>query len=238
MNGTTTLIDTVKNLNAGNPDLTELASWEEHLRFLGIKIINVADFSELLVRLALNLLVSFLVVHYMYARNSRRKDFYFSFLSVGTVVFLLSFLLNSVKLELGFALGLFAIFGIIRYRTDAIPIKEMTYLFIVIGISVINALANKKVSYVELIFTNSAIVFGLWLLEKRLMLKQEGSIRLIYEKIENINSKNEAILLADLRERTGIDIIRYEIEKIDFLKDVAIINLYFNINGQNVLNGN
>ena len=230
MQNTATIIDTLKN--AANPDLAELASWEEHLRFLGIKIINVGDFTELIVRLMLNLFVSFLVVHYMYARNSRRKDFYFSFLSVGTVVFLLSFLLNSVKLELGFALGLFAIFGIIRYRTDAIPIKEMTYLFIVIGISVINALANKKVSYVELIFTNAAIVFGLWLLEKRLMLKQEGSIRLIYEKIENIHSQSEETLLADLRERTGIEIKRYEINKIDFLKDVADITLYFNVNGK------
>lgn len=170
-------------------------------------------------------------MQYMYARNSRRKDFYFSFLAVGTVVFLLSFLLNSVKLELGFALGLFAIFGIIRYRTDAIPIKEMTYLFVVIGISVINALANKKVSYAELIFTNAAIVFGLYLLEKRLMLKQEGSIRLIYEKIENIHDDNKDILLNDLKNRTGINIKRYEIQKIDFLKDVAHITLYFNVNG-------
>lgn len=227
---TQSVIDTVNNVNAA--ELSELANWEENLRFLDIKIINVADFSELLIRLALNVFVSFLVVHYMYARNSRRKDFYFSFLAVGTVVFLLSFLLNSVKLELGFALGLFAIFGIIRYRTDAIPIKEMTYLFIVIGISVINALANKKVSYVELAFTNAAIVFGLYLLEKRLMLKQEGSIRLIYEKIENIHDDKKTILLADLRERTGINIKRYEVQKIDFLKDVAHITLYFNVNGK------
>jgi hypothetical protein len=237
MSDLTTVLDTVKN---GMPDstLTELAGWEENLRFLGIKIINVGDFSELLVRLALNIFVTFLVVQYMYARNSRRKDFYFSFMAVGTVVFLLSFLLNSVKLELGFALGLFAIFGIIRYRTDAIPIKEMTYLFIVIGISVINALANKKVSYVELIFTNAAIIFGLFLLEKRLMLKQEGSIRLIYEKIENIHSGSEEALLADLHQRTGIDIKRYEIRKIDFLKDVAEITLYFNVNGQSISKSN
>ena len=80
-------------------------------------------------------------------------------------------MLNSVKLELGFAMGLFAIFGIIRYRTDAIPIKEMTYLFIVIGISVMNALAHSKLSYSELIFTNTIIIVGLWFLEKRLSFK-------------------------------------------------------------------
>lgn len=230
MQNEATTIDLLKDAATTAPG--NLTSWEENLRFLDIKIINMADFSELLIRLALNLFVTFLVVHFMYARNSRRKDFYFSFISVGTVVFLLSFLLNSVKLELGFALGLFAIFGIIRYRTDAIPIKEMTYLFIVIGISVINALSNKKVSYVELAFTNSIIVFGLWLLEKRLMLKQEGSIRLIYEKIENIHKHNEETLLADLRARTGIEISRYEIAKIDFLKDVADITLFYNVNGR------
>ncbi len=220
-----TLTNTVKN-----SELPEIAGWEENLRFLGIKIINVADFNELLIRLALNLFVTFLVVQYMYARNSNRKDFYFCFLAVGTVVFLLSFLLNSVKLELGFALGLFAIFGIIRYRTDAIPIKEMTYLFIVIGISIINALSNKKVSYAELIFTNSMIVFGLWILEKRLMLRQELSIKMIYEKIENIHEDKKEIFMADLKERTGINITRYEIKKIDFLKDIAIITLYYNAN--------
>lgn len=228
MNITEMVANTSQHVAHGN--FEKLIDWAEDLRFLDIKIINVSDFTELFVRLALNLFVSFVVVHFMYARNSRRKDFYFSFLAVGTVVFLLSFLLNSVKLELGFALGLFAIFGIIRYRTDAIPIKEMTYLFIVIGISVINALANKKVSYVELIFTNSAIVFGLWLLEKRLMLKQEASIKLIYEKIENVNLQKEEDLMADLKARTGINISRFEIVKIDFLKDVAHIILYYNVN--------
>ena len=209
----------------------ELNSWEENIRFLGIKIINVADLSELLIRLLLNTFLIFTVVHFMYAKNSRRKDFYFSYLAIGVIVFLLSFLLNNVKLELGFALGLFAIFGIIRYRTDTIPIKEMTYLFVVIGISVINALSNKKVSYSELVVTNAAIIAGLWFLEKRLMLKQEQSIKLIYEKIENIHIDNDEILLTDLKERTGIDIKRYQINKIDFLKDIAEITLYFNVNG-------
>ena len=209
----------------------ELNSWEENIRFLGIKIINVADLSELLIRLLLNTFLIFTVVHFMYAKNSRRKDFYFSYLAIGVIVFLLSFLLNNVKLELGFALGLFAIFGIIRYRTDTIPIKEMTYLFVVIGISVINALSNKKVSYSELVVTNAAIIAGLWFLEKRLMLKQEQSIKLIYEKIENIHIDNDEILLTDLKERTGIDIKRYQINKIDFLRDIAEITLYFNVNG-------
>lgn len=233
------IFDFLTNISLSSPDLSTVTQWEDSLRFLGIKLINVGDFTELLVRLSLTLGVLMLVVHGIYAKNSQRKDFYFSYLAVGIVVFLLTFLLNNVKLELGFALGLFAIFGIIRYRTDAIPIKEMTYLFIVIGIAIVNALANKKVSYAELLFTNSVIVVGLWFLEKRLMLKQERSITLIYENIENIHQDKEKILLQDLKDRTGIKIKRFEIQKIDFLKDVAVITLFFNANGsapiQNVI---
>lgn len=208
-------------------------NWEDQLRFLDIKLINVEDFTHLVVRFILNTALIFIAVHFIYAKNSRRKDFYFSYLAIGVIIFLLSTLLNSVKIELGFAFGLFAIFGIIRYRTAAIPIKEMTYLFVIIGISVINALSSKKVSYAELIFTNSAILFCLWILEVRLMLKQEQSIKLIYEKIENIHSKNNSELLKDLKDRTGIEIKRYEIVKIDFLKDAAEITLFFNVNGTN-----
>ncbi len=218
-------------VNSTTGAISEIITWEDQFRFLGIKLINMDDFSDLLVRFTLNTLLIFIVVHFIYAKNSKRKDFYFSYIAIGVIVFFLSSLLNNVKLELGFALGLFAIFGIIRYRTDAIPIKEMTYLFVIIGISVINALANKKVSYAELVFTNTAIVFGLWILEKQLMLKQEQSIKLIYEKIENIHTMSEEVLLADLKKRTGIDIVRYEIKRIDFLKDIAIIRLYFNVNG-------
>ncbi|HEY9115669.1 MAG TPA: DUF4956 domain-containing protein [Bacteroidales bacterium] len=230
------MIDLIKKIHQATDIqgvVSEAIAWENQFKFLGVKLINLDDFNDLLIRFIFNTILIFIVVHVIYSRNSKRKDFYFSYLAIGVVVFFLSSLLNNVKLELGFALGLFAIFGIIRYRTDAIPIKEMTYLFIVIGISVINALANKKISYTELAFTNAAIVFGLWILEKRLMLKQEGSIKLIYEKIENMHIKNEQILLADLKDRTGIDIARYEIVKIDFLKDIAELRLYFYVNGKN-----
>jgi len=147
-------------------------------------------------------------------------------------IFLLCFLLANVKMELGFALGLFAVFSIIRYRTDSIPIKEMTYLFVIIAVSVINALANKKISYVELLTTNLLIVGGLYILEKILNLRQELSYRIVYEKIENVQKGREEELMADLKARTGIDIKRFEVRRIDFLRDVAIIYIYFDINGR------
>lgn len=212
-----------------NSLLLEVVSWEENLRFLDIKLINVSDFFELVVRFAFTMLVIFFVVHFMYAKQSKRKDFYFSYIAIGAVIFLLCFLLNSVKLELGFALGLFAIFGIIRYRTDAIPIKEMTYLFIIIGIAVMNALSNKKVSYAELVLTNSIIVFGLMLLEARLLNRQEASLKLVYEEIENIHEDRHDQLLLDLKARTGIDVKRFEITEINFLKDVAEITVYYDV---------
>ncbi len=203
----------------------------KQLELFNIKLINVEDFLALLVRFALNLMVVTAIVVGLYAKTSKRKDFYFSFIAVSMVIFLLCFLLVSVKIELGFALGLFAVFGIIRYRTDSIPIKEMTYLFVVIGVSVINALSNKKVSYAELITTNLLIVAGLYILESILNLRQEISYRIIYEKIENVQSGQEEILLDDLKRRTGKEIKRFEIERIDFLRDVAYINVFFDING-------
>lgn len=201
--------------------------WIESFRFLSIKLVNVSDFTELVLRFSLNTIVVLLILQCIYVKNSKRKDFYFSYMAISVVVFLLCFLLNSVKLELGFALGLFAIFGIIRYRTDAIPIKEMTYLFIIIGVSVMNALANKKVSYAELFITNAFIFFGLTMLERYLKLKQEGSLRIIYENIENVHTHKHDILHKDLVKRTGIEIERFEIEKIDYLRDIAIITVYF-----------
>lgn len=212
--------------------LLQLFPNEEGLRFLGIKLINSEDYIELVVRFGLTLLVNCFIVIGLYAKTSKRKDFYFTYIAISIVIFLLCFLLESVKIELGFALGLFAIFGIIRYRTDAIPIKEMTYLFVVIAVSVINALANKKISYAELITTNLLIMGGLYILEKILNLRQEISHRIIYEKIENLHAEKRDELMADLKMRTGINIKRIEIERIDFLRDVAYIFIFFDINGQ------
>ena len=199
--------------------------------FLGIKVINPEDLAELVVRFTFNLLVTTAIVVGLYAKTSKRKDFYFSYIAISIVIFLLCFLLESVKIELGFALGLFAIFGIIRYRTDAIPIKEMTYLFVIIAVAVINALANKKISYSELLATNIMIVGGLYILEKILNLRQEMSQRIIYEKIENLHADRKEELMADLKLRTGINIKRIEVDRIDFLRDTARILIYYDVNG-------
>ena len=194
-------------------------------------LVHLENFSELGIRFLFNLVSIFIVVVLLYARNSKRKDFFFSYFAVSLAIFLLCYLLASVELGLGFALGLFAIFGIIRYRTDPIPIKEMTYLFVIIAVSVINALSRGVIGYLELTFVNILLVGALWILERILLIKQEGSLVITYENIENIHKDRESELLADLEQRTGIVIKRYEIEKVDFLRDVATIKIYFDING-------
>ena len=197
------------------------------MEIFNINLIDVEDFLELLSRFALNALMITILVRYIYYSATRRKDYLFTYFLIGFIVFLLCFLLENVKLELGFALGLFAIFGIIRYRTRQIEIKEMTYLFLVIGVSVINALANKKVSYAELLFTNFSLVLITYLLEKVFLLKHESRKVIEYDKIELIKPGNYELLHQDLEERTGLKINRIDIGKVDFLKDSARIHIHY-----------
>jgi len=197
------------------------------LEFLGTPLFDSKDFFKLIVKAAFNLSIILLIVRYIYYPITKNKDYLFTYLLISLTVFLLCILLDSVKIELAFALGLFAIFGIIRYRTDPIPIKEMTYLFLVIGVSVINALANKKISYSELVFANLMIVAVTYGLEKIWLLRHETRKNIIYEKIDLIGPEKRQELLADLKNRTGIDVVRVEIRRVDFLKDIAYLRIFY-----------
>jgi hypothetical protein len=197
------------------------------MEFLGTPIFDAKDFWNLITKTIFNLIIITTIIRYIYYPVTKNKDYLFTYFLISLTVFLLCVLLDSVKLQLGFALGLFAIFGIIRYRTDPIPIKEMTYLFLVIGVSVVNALANKKISHAELIFANLMIVFVTFGMERIWLLKGESRKNVIYEKIELIVPERREELLADLKERTGIDIIRVEVRRIDFLKDTANLRIFY-----------
>jgi Domain of unknown function (DUF4956) len=193
----------------------------------GIELMDLTNLLELVGRFALNLIVILILVRWFYFSTTRRKDFLFTYILISSIVFLLCFLLQNVILQIGFALGLFAIFGIIRYRTQSIPIKEMTYLFIIIGISVINALANIA-SISEIVLTNLIIIFITYGLEKKWLLRHESSKSIIYEKIDLIKPEHHKELIDDLQKRTGISkISRIEIGEVDFLKDVCRIMIFF-----------
>lgn len=180
----------------------------------------------LFLRFTVNLIVTVGIIRFFYYPRSKRRDYFFSFILTSSTIFMLLFLLDSVQIQVGFALGLFAIFGILRYRTDTLPVREMTYLFMIIGISVINALL-KHIGYASLFATNFIFVVVTWGMESSYFLKHVSSKSIIYEKIELIKPDKRKELIEDLKERTGIDIDRVEIGSIDFLRDTAILRLYY-----------
>jgi Domain of unknown function (DUF4956) len=207
----------------------------DKIRLGGIEIIDFSSFLELAGRFTLNFFVIMILVRWLYYSTTRRKDYLFTYILISSVVFLLCYLLESVKLQIGFALGLFAIFGIIRYRTNQIPIKEMTYLFLIIGISVINSLADTNTSVAEILFTNAALIFATYGLEKLWLLKNESSKIVVYEKINLIKPENYQEMLKDLEARTGIKKIkRVEVGKIDFLKDTCFLTIYYEEPGNKI----
>ena len=182
---------------------------------------------NLIFRFGFNLFIAFIIIKLIYQRDQTNNDFVFTYFMFNTLIFFFAFLLSNITINIGFAFGMFAVFAILRYRTDPIPIKEMTYLFIVITIGVINALSKTNVSYTALLFTNIAVVGLTYLLEinwqKNLLLCRS----IVYEKIENIRPENHEILLTDLKDRTGLDIIRFEIRRTNFLRDTARIRVFF-----------
>ena len=185
------------------------------------------DFYKLLIRFAINILFLTVIIRCLYYPKSQRKDYLFTYCLIGTITFFLCFALAKLKIGTGMGLGLFAIFGIIRYRTDAIEIKEMTYLFLVIGLSVINSLASKKISIIEIGAINTFAVLITFLLEFVFLLKHETRKSITYEKIDLIVPDKYEEMKADMELRTGLQINRFEVGKIDFLNDTAQVKIFF-----------
>ena len=178
-------------------------------------------------RLGINLFFLTILIRVLYYTKTRRKDYLFTYYLIGTITFFLCFGLMQMDIDTGMGLGLFAIFGIIRYRTDAIEIKEMTYLFMVIGISVVNALASNELSISEVAVINITVVLLTYILENVWLMKHETRKTINYERIDLIKPENQDLLKADLEKRTGLTINRVEVGKIDFLNDTAMVRIYY-----------
>lgn len=186
----------------------------------------------LLALFALNLVSSLVVVRVIYHMAAKRRDFVFTFMLVSTAVFLLCRLLAGVEIDLAFALGLFAIFGIIRYRTNAIPIREMTYLFIVITLAVINALAPLAATWTEIILAN-VLIWALSLVLERLWFVEHLATKMVvYDRIDLLHEGRRAELIADLERRTGVTIVQLEIGKVDLLRDTANLKIHFSADNE------
>lgn len=185
------------------------------------------DFYLLLGRLAINMIFLTLIIRLLYYPKTKRKDYLFTYYLIGIITFFLCFALKKLDIDTGMGLGLFAIFGIIRYRTDAIEIKEMTYLFVIIGISVVNSLASDKITVAEVALINLFVLLLTFGLENLWLLRHETRKTVIYERIDLIKPEKYDEMKADLEERTGLSINRVEVGKIDFLSDTAQIRIYY-----------
>lgn len=185
------------------------------------------DFYTLLMRLGINLVFLTILIRMLYYPIAKRKDYLFTYYLIGLITFLLCFGLKKLDIDTGMGLGLFAIFGIIRYRTNPIEIKEMTYLFLVIGISVINSLASKQISVAEMLLINLSVVLMTFGLERVWLLKHETRKTIVYEKIDLIVPAKYEEMKADLQERTGLSINRFEVGKINFLNDTAQVRIFY-----------
>lgn len=184
-------------------------------------------FWDLLIRFFFNFTVTIVIARYIYYRKTKRKDYLFTFLLVNTMVFLLAYLLSDVELKLGFAFGLFALFGILRYRTNPVRIKEMTYLFVLIGIAVINSVSDKYVPYSQVVLANLLVTGILWLLEFTFRLAHESSRKITCEQSELITGNDEQALIRELKAQTGLEIHRIDIVSVNYVRKRAEIIIYY-----------
>lgn len=198
----------------------------DNLFFSDIEIIDVPSLSQMIFRFVLNSFFMFILIQFFYYRKSRRLDYYFTFILISISIFFLIYLLGSVKIKVGMALGLFAIFGIIRYRTETVPVREMTYLFVIISLSVINAIAI-NLSYAEIFATNIIYVVSVWIVESFRGLRHISSKLILYDRVDNIHPHQREELLEDLRKRTGLKITKIEVGAINFLQDTVMIKIYY-----------
>ena len=190
------------------------------------QIFNFVDFQPMLWRFVFNTAAVWLITHWLYFPKSRRREYYFTFMLIGISVFFLINLLGGAKIKIEFALGLFAIFGIIRYRTESMPVREMTYLFMIIAMSVINGL-SANLDCLQLAAVNWLFILMTFLFEN-IKVKGSMAVKLVqYDRIELIKPERRSELLADLKERTGLDIVKIEIGGIDFLRDMSVIKIYY-----------
>ncbi len=187
----------------------------------------MTDLTAFLLSFGFNFLVALIIVRFIYYPSTHNKRYVFTFLAFNTVIFFVLSFMASIELGVGVGFGLFAIFSILRYRTDPLPIREMTYLFIIAAMPVMNSAGATSAIWPQLLAANAAIIAIMFALEKEWGFHYETSKRIVYEKIELIRPDRRAELLADLQARTGLKIKRITIGKVDFVRDTADLIVFF-----------
>ena len=200
-----------------------------NLKAKGSVAMITASIKDLLLHFLLNLLVSWIIVQFFYFRKGGRREYYFTFLIFSSAMFLLLYVMNNLSLQIGFTLGLFAIFGMIRYRTETVPVREMTYLFIIIAISIINGI-GAEIPFALIVTANVVTVLLIWLLEGIGIIRARVSTKVIlYDRIELVEASRRAELKEDLEKRLGLKIESIEVGMVDFLKDSAYLKVTYEL---------
>jgi hypothetical protein len=185
------------------------------------------ELTSLLLGAGFNLAVAFVIVRFVYYPVTQDKHYVFTFLAFNTVIYFVLGLLTSVELSIGVGFGLFAIFSVLRYRTDEIPIREMTYLFIIIALPVMNSVLASSGDFPQVVIANGVIVALLYVLEREWGFHFAASKKITYERVDLTTPANRERLLADLRERTGLPVTRVEVGRLDFSRDTAEVKIYY-----------
>lgn len=229
-------------------DLGEFALEDEAIDVQTISeamMTTAQSLTELAIRFLLNLLVCWILVQFFYYRKSRRRDYYFTFMVFSSAMLMLLYVMGNVEVGVGLTLGLFAIIGVIRYRTETVPIREMTYLFVIIALAAVNGLApiyklsgivTEHPHYVlstggilVTVLANALVVLLIWVLESERLLKHTSTKLVQYDRIELIVPERRAELVADLEKRVGVKVDNLEVGHVDFLKDSAFIKIYYTL---------
>jgi hypothetical protein len=201
---------------------------ESSVKYLfGLDVFDSAEFLPTVLRFFYNFGIIFIIARLVYYRVSHRADYFFTYLLVGSIVFLICNLLDAVRFEIGFALGLFAVFGIIRYRTAPIPIREMTYLFVVIGITVKNALITSEVSLFQALFADAIIILITYAAQHFLIHNKLLRKTIVYNNMALLRPERYEELLADLSTMSGFPVEKAQVGRVDYIKRQARLRIFF-----------
>lgn len=197
-----------------------------HIAIAGIQLIDPEALAEMLARFAFNFLFVLIIVRFFYYPRSKRRDYFFAFIMLSASIFMMIYFMDGSKMKVGAALGLFAVFGIIRYRTEAVPIREMTYLFFIVALAVVNGM-SARLSIAELLIANLIFILVAKFTESSRFIKRVACKYVRYDNINLITPEKREDMIEDLKKRTGLNIIKVEIGSIDFMRDTALIKIYY-----------
>ena len=185
------------------------------------------NFLMIILKFLINLVFIFILIRVIYFRYSRKEELLFTLFIMGIMVFFINSMMSSVQLDFGFAIGMFAIFAILRFRTNSISLKDMVYIFAVIGLSVMNSLKVFKFPMFGVFIFNIIILISVYLLEEYLLKNKSDSYIITYENLELLKPDKEQKLLKEISLMTGKNVFRIKVQRVDYRRSVAVLEIFY-----------